>query len=223
MLGVSRIPILLTCLVALATTTAAQSDTKFIRETQYSSGENNHLCLIWWIPSEYWVYSASTKDSATQASLRLIAETLEPYVVVAAAYGAMGEFASVSYSTDEDLFANISLRDIHGRTHLPLAPDKVDGEATNFLAMMKPVFAGMIGPLGKNLNFYLWPATVDSLRLADPMAAGSLSVKLFSDSLRVRLPLNALLPEQICSKCGERSEGAWDFCPWCGNKLKKKK
>lgn len=215
--------LLILTVAAIAQPAQAQRANKFLEETQYTSGEDNHLCMIWWIPSEYWLTTSESDDSATIASLQLIVETLRPYVIVAAAYGVQGQFASVTYSSDEEVFANISLRDTHGRTHSPLTPESVDGESTNLLAMMKPIFANMIGALGKNINFYLWPATIDSLPLVDPTATGMLTVKLYDDSLRVRLPLNALLPEQVCTKCNEIAEGVWDFCPWCGNKLKKKK
>lgn len=204
---------------AIALPVQAERADKFLEETQYTSAEDNHLCMIWWIPSEYWLTTAEADDSATLASLQLIVETLRPYVVVAAAYGLQGQFASITYSSDEEVFANISLRDTHGRTHSPISPESVDGESTNLLAMMKPIFANMIGALGKNINFYLWPATIDSLPLVDPTVAGTLTVKLYDDSLRVRLPLNALLPEQVCARCNETAEGSWHFCPWCGNKL----
>jgi len=36
---------------------------------------------------------------------------------------------------------------------------------------------------------------------------------------RWRTPLGSLLPLKICPKDGEGMNGAWNFCPWDGEKL----
>jgi len=87
---------------------------------------------------------------------------------------------------------------------------------------MKPIFVNMLGPMGQNMCFFLFPAeSADGRRIAEAKKEGAFSVKLGEREFRWRLPLGSLLAPKMCPKCKEKCSGAWNFCPWCGTRLLK--
>lgn len=86
--------------------------------------------------------------------------------------------------------------------------------------MMKPLFANMLGPMGQNMVFFLFPSNnKEGQKIADSKKEGSFSVEMGEREFRWRLPLGSLLPPKICPTCGEKLSGAYKFCPWDGTKL----
>jgi hypothetical protein len=78
------------------------------------------------------------------------------------------------------------------------------------LVMMKPVLANMLGPLGQNMHFFLFPAqTKAGARIAGATEKGHFKIKLGENEFTWRLPLDALLPGKVCTGCHEpcRSKG----------------
>ena len=57
--------------------------------------------------------------------------------------------------------------------------DEVDADVKNLLSMIKPVIVNMLGPLGQNMHFLLFPAKNKSGRnIAEAKKEGAFSVKL---------------------------------------------
>jgi hypothetical protein len=102
-----------------------------------------------------------------------------------------------------------------------LSPD-----AQGLLSILKPVLANILGPMGQNFQFFLFPAqTSAGVAIADPRRAGSFSV-VISDLLGQkesvfgwRLPLTSLSPPRFCPVGQERVQADWKYCPWHGNPL----
>jgi hypothetical protein len=140
--------------------------------------------------------------------------------VIAVVDGKFGPFGDATYKSETEVRDNIQLLDAKGNSYSPLGDDDVQTSTKSVVAGMKPVMAGALGPMGKNLHILMFPvADGNGQPIADPKSKSSFSVKLGKDEFRWKLPLGSLLPPKHCTKCKEKCSGAWDFCPWCGTKL----
>ena len=87
--------------------------------------------------------------------------------------------------------------------------------------MMRPVLSNMLGPMGENMRFFLFPAVDGSgTEIANPTSQNHFAVQLGDHHFRWRLPLGSLLPPKACPDDGQVLNGAWNYCPWHGTKLK---
>ena len=88
-------------------------------------------------------------------------------------------------------------------------------------ALLKPMLSNMLGPMGKNFNFYVFPGmTKDKKLIANAKAESNFTVQNGEEAFKWRLPLGSLLPPKTCAKCGEKLNGAFKFCPYDGTPLK---
>jgi hypothetical protein len=78
--------------------------------------------------------------------------------------------------------------------------------------------ASMVGQLGENLEFVVFPATAAG-KAVDAAKPGSFTVKLYDQSTTWRLPLGSLLPKRSDRKTGEQFPGNYNFNPYTGDKL----
>lgn len=216
--------LLLACLCAGTAAAQAQAHqvdlSALIDETQKSLPDADRMSIVWWIPEEFWQVNFAQDASIPKAQAEEFLRTVRPYVIIAVVDGKIGTFGGVTYKSEEAIRGMVQLVDTHGGIHRPLPGEKVDPDTKNLLAMMKPVFSNMIGKMGENVQFLVFPSKDSRGRkLADAVQEGSLTVKLGADVLKWRLPLGALLPAKSCPVDGERLNGAWKFCPWHGDKL----
>lgn len=194
-----------------------------IRETQKQGTRAGRLTLVWWLPPEFW-------RSALQASGTVPADKVEEmvaeisdvnvFVVVDAKMGALGV---LTFEPQTELEKNLSITDPAGKT-LALIPEEKQTAATkNLLAIMKPLFANMIGELGKNLSCFVYEGkTKSGARHIDPTKPGLLAAKMGSEEFKWRLPLGSLLPAKVCPKCDETFPGNYAFCPYDASPLQEK-
>ncbi|MGE5295586.1 MAG: zinc ribbon domain-containing protein [Solirubrobacterales bacterium] len=176
--------------------------------------------MVWWIPSEFWAasFSRSKEMSASQAERFL--KVVQPYVIIAAFEGTIGIFGAVDYKPEERIRADIRLVDAEGTEYKPRADAEINADLKNLLSIMKPIIANMLGPLGQNLHFFVFPAETEAgARIIKPTEKGHFQVKLGEKEYKWRLPLDSLLPGKVCPNCSEACKGSWSFCPWCGTKL----
>jgi hypothetical protein len=135
--------------------------------------------------------------------------------------GKIGNFGGVTYESESSIRNSIRLIDNQRNNYRPLSTETVNADMKNFLSMMKPVFVNMLGPLGQNMHFFLFPPKNEAGQdIADAKKEGTFSVKLNQREFKWRLPLGSLLAPKICPVDGERLSGAWKFCPWHGVELK---
>jgi hypothetical protein len=190
------------------------------QETQKMSQKADEITLVWWIPEEYWQVSFARDPNMTVAQAEEFIKVLRPYTVIVVVDGKIGAFGGITYKSEATIRAGIELKDSKGTRYRPLSEDKIDANTKNFLSMMRPVFANILGPMGQNMHFFLFPSkNKEGQKIADAKKEGTFSVKVGEREFRWRLPLGSLLPPKICPICRERLSGAYKFCPWDGTKL----
>ena len=191
-----------------------------MRDTQRMSPKANEPTVVWWIPSAFWEAVLKQDPRMQPSQIDDFVKVLRPYTIIVAVDGKVGPIGGIQYKTEAHIRAAIRVVDKQGNTYAPLAAQKINADARNFLAMMKPILVNTIGPMGKNMHFFLFPAaTRKGQRIADPRKEGKFSVNLGARKYKWRLPLGSLLPPKVCPRCRERFSGAYKFCPWCGTGL----
>ena len=197
---------------------------KLVAELQKGSDAVNEVTLVWWAPEEYWRTTFGQDPNISTAQAEEIVNFLRPYTILFVVDGSMGKFGSVDYKPEPEIRANIQVGDSRGVFYRPLPVDQVNQNAKDFLLMMKPVFASMIGPMGQNMHAIVFPGKdAKGQPIADVKREGNFSVKLYEGEFKWRLPLGVLLPAKICPQDGEKMSGAWKFCPWHGVALTESK
>jgi len=191
-----------------------------VKETQKISQKAKEMTFIWWVPEEFWRASFKQNPNMTAAQTEEFIKVLRPYMLIVAVDGNIGTFGGVTYKSETTIRDNIKIIDSQGTRYRPLSNENVDADTRNFLSMGKPIFANMLGPMGQNMHFLVFPAKDNKgRRIAEARKEGVFSVKLREKEFKWRLPLSSLLPPKICPVDGEELKGAWKFCPWHGVKL----
>lgn len=193
-----------------------------IQDTQKQSQNTGEMSFVWWMPEEFWRVSLMQDRTITTVQAEEFIKVLRPYMVIVVVDGKIGAFGGITYISETTIRDNIELIDSHGARYRPLSQQRIDADTENFLSIMKPVFANMLGPMGQNMHFILFPAkNTNGENIAEPKKKGSFVIKLGENEFKWKLPLTSLLPLKICPKCAEKCSGAWNFCPWCGTELSK--
>lgn len=216
---------LLFCTISAAA--AAQDHTVSVTDltltTQQHSEDMNSLAFAWWIPTEFWIYSAAADPTVTltDEDVEALRSTLDAYVLVAATDGRLTSFGQQVFHSPADIRASLRLVDLSGDTLSPLLDKEVSQDVRTMLAMFKPAFASFAGPMGTHVEFMLFPArNSKGESTVDPFAEGTFEVLLGEERFSWRLPLGPLLPPKFCPVDGEELSGAWKYCPWHGVELK---
>jgi hypothetical protein len=129
-----------------------------VQETQKMSDKSGEMTLIWWIPEEFWRASFEQDPNMTAAQTEEFIKVLRPYMLIVAVDGNIGTFGGVTYKSETTIRGSIQVIDSQGTHYRPLSNENIDANTKNFLAMMKPVFVNMLGPIGQNMHFLLFPA-----------------------------------------------------------------
>ena len=220
--GVAAVMLLLSVLgrPAIAAEPKAPDFQALVQELQKMQKEAGSITLLLWFPPQYWEACLANDARVTDKQKKDLVEALRPYTVIAVVDGNIGTFGNMTYKPEAEIRDKTLLLDAKGKTYGPLGEEDVQTGAKVVLSAMKPVMAGMLGPMGKNLHILLFPAADSAGRqIADAKGKGNLVVKLDKREFRWKLPLGSLLPAKYCTQCKEKCSGAWDFCPWCGSKL----
>jgi hypothetical protein len=107
-----------------------------------------------------------------------------------------------------------------GEKYRPLQDKEITSEVASFLESLRPSMASMAGAFGEGCHFFMFPArSSDGGRIADPRESGNFSVRVGDRSFSWRLPLGSVLPPKRCPVDGQMLNGAWDYCPWHGERL----
>jgi hypothetical protein len=190
------------------------------QETQKLSQKQQAMTLAWWVPEEFWQASLVQTPAMTAAQTEEMLKVLRPYTMVAVLDGTMGPFGGVTYNSEVWLRANTRLVDAEGKSYPPRTENEIDADTKNMLQVMKPMLGNMLGPLGQNIHFLLFPAKTDKgIAIASAKDKGHFTVKVGDKEFKWRLPLDSLLPIQVCGSCKQECKGSWRFCSWCGKKL----
>ena len=191
-----------------------------VQETQKMHQVNDEMKLVWWIPEEYWRVSFAENPGVPKSQVEEFLDILRPYTVFCIVSGRVGLMGLVKYEAEADIRANVILVDAAGIEYKPVKEADVGSVTKNLLAVMKPVLSNILGPMGENMHFVLFPAIgKDKKMIANAKEEGPFTVKLIGTDFRWRLPLGALLAKKICPKCNEALTGTYNYCPYDGSKL----
>ena len=208
------------CGIAAAADEVKVNINDLVSETQKMDQSTDEMVLVWWIPEEYWTTSFKDDPSMTEEQREEFISVLRPYTVIVAVEGKMGAFGGVTYRPEKEIRDSIKLVDRSGTSYKPLKDEDLSADARNFLGMVKPVFENMLGPMGQNMHFIMFPAKgSDGKLIASAKEEGSFTVVTGGKDFKWRLPLGSLLPPKVCPVDGEKLSGAWKYCPWHGAKL----
>jgi len=205
-----------------ATDTDSREVEDILKETQKQVGGNHRIGIVWWIPPEFWEASAKRQGSSPERAHEMFA-SLREYTIVCVAVGKMG-IGTINWFAAAEVRANTMLRDSAGinyKSVTVLSPD-----AQGLLSVVTPVLTNILGPMGQNIQFLLYPAKTSAEGpIADARRPGSFSI-VISDLLGQkesafswRLPLTSITPPRFCSIGHERVQADWKYCPWHGNQL----
>jgi hypothetical protein len=198
----------------------AQTINELINETQQLSSRPQSMRLVWWIPIEYWRMSAQADPKVTEAQMDSVAALLRPFTVIAAVDGTVGSAGEFSFLPAQKLRASIRLVDSHGTRYTPMAPDAIPERTRIVIDVLKPLFANLLGQMGENMDFFLFPAMdAHGHPIAPATGSGAFSVVVADEEFRWRLPLGSLVPKKRCPVDGELLNGSWRYCPWHGVEL----
>jgi hypothetical protein len=198
----------------------AQNINELINETQQLSSRAQSMRLVWWIPTEYWAFSAQVDPKVSAAQMDSVAELLRPFTVIAAVDGELSPAGEISFLPAQKLRASIRLVDSHGTRYPPIAPDAIPERTQVIIDVLKPLFANLLGQMGESMEFFLFPAAdAHGHPIAPATGSGGFSVVLAEEEFRWRLPLGSLVPRKRCPVDGELLSGSWRYCPWHGVEL----
>ena len=193
---------------------------ELVEETQQTSPDDDRFRLVWWIPYEFWEVALSEDPSITEDDMAMFEEILKDYNIVGVIDGEIGYLGNITYRSFESIKNSLSIKTEKGLQLQPMDKENVSGDANTLLEMMRPFIANMLGAMGENFYFYMFPAqSSNNTRILDPYKSGRFSIQVQDESFEFRLPLGSLFPKKACPVDGEMLSGAWNFCPWHGKAL----
>jgi hypothetical protein len=185
-----------------------------VRDTQQLSREAKSLTMVWWMPDEFWEASIRADPAATQSTVDQILTVTRHYTLIAVADGTLGVLGGLNYKSESEVRSTVRLVDRAGAAYAPLDEAAIASDMKNLLGFMRPMIANMLGPLGQNIHFLLFPAQdAQGLPIASAKREGGFSVKVGAAAFKYRLPLGSVLPARFDPKTGERFPGNFLFSP----------
>lgn len=189
-------------------------------ETQKMLPDADRVTLVWWIPDEYWEEVSAQNPQLSKAQVAAFINILSPYTLFVVVDGKIGALGGVTYKSEETLRATIQLVDAQGNSYRPLPAQSLNPDMKSLLSIMKPMLANMLGQMGENMNFIVFPSkSKTGQRIIEARREGSFTIKLAETTFKWRSPLGSLLPPKTCPVDDEQFSGAWNYCPWHGAKL----
>ncbi len=191
-----------------------------MEDTQKRSTETRGMTVVQWIPVDYWRISYAQDPTVSKAQAEECIKIFRAYTLVAVVNGEVGPLGGVTYKSEKDIRAGIQMMDSQRNLYSPLGAHQIDADMKNYLSMMKPYYANMLGPYGQNMHFFLFPAKNKKAQsIADAKKEGAFSIIVTGKEFRWKLPLSSLLPPKTCPTCREKLSGAYKYCPWDGTRL----
>lgn len=179
--------------------------------------DEDAITSVWWVPTEYWQADMQDVSAREAEEFR---DVLDDYTMLVVIDGDIGVFGGTTFVPPGQLRGMVTLHDEAGGRYEPLAEEDIDGNALILLSMLRPMFVGMLGPMGENMALLMFPAeSPEGRRIADPLAEGRFVVQVGERHFEWQTPLGSFLPPKYCPVDGKRLNGAWNYCPWHGETL----
>lgn len=192
---------------------------KLVSETQYSSDSTDDIDLIWWMPSEYWNVVFAQDNTVSKQESDAIVDLLKKYVTLIVVKGKVGLFGGVTYDSKDTIQSSLKVK--LNKDELKLEDEKnYNPDLKNFLSMIKPMMENMLGPMGENMQVFLFKdSDFKKVLPVDPFSSDKLNFSLGDFEKEVELPLGSLLKEKVCKECSKIHSGKWSYCPYDGTEL----
>jgi hypothetical protein len=185
-----------------------------IHETQRLPQKPGEVTMVWWIPEAFWSASFRQSKNVTPVQAEELLKAVRPYTIFAVFNGTVGAFGGITFKSEDQIRASLRLVDAQGTSYPPRTNDELSADIKNMLMMMKPILANMLGSLGQNMHFFVFPgATQAGARIANAKEKGRFKVKLEEREFAWRLPIDALLPSKVCTGCNEQCKGSLELLP----------
>lgn len=195
----------------------------FMADTQRIKQGSGNITLVWWIPSAFWEETLRQNKDISERQRQQFIAVLEPYLLFVLLRADVSPFGSLKGRARSELLDAFDPK-FDGKTISTIEDRALPPDVKNLLAMFKPIIAGMLGQMGEGLEFIvLSNSSKDGRKTIDPMKPGTIDTKFFDAQFRWRLPLGSLLPPMIDSKTNETFPGNYQFNPFTGDKLTRKK
>jgi len=190
------------------------------QDTQRTHMGDDTMELVWVIPPVYWHVSAAQQQGLSDADRKQFISQLDDYLLVAMVRGKVGMAGIDAFAGSDTLFGDMRFLDTAGTVHAPMAPSSIPAPLKNLLAILRPVMANMLGPMGDNMHFAVFHARdAKGKPLFDPAADGRVQVRTALDTYTFRTPLGSLLPPRQDASTGESFPGDYLFNPYTGGAL----
>jgi hypothetical protein len=207
---------------------SAVSSDALIGETQTGPKDagDDHTCLVWWIPQEFWEGMMSRDNSLPEETKAKMLKAVEGVSILAIVQADISHLGGFDFYPEEMVSKNlIATRTNATGNHekIPVKND-INSDLEVVLASFKPVLATAMGRMGDNMHFFVLDDVADGGgRRLDPYKGGNLKVRLLDKGGRqlfseIPMPLNCLFEPRYCPN-GKEAHVSWNFCPWTGEKL----
>ncbi|MEW5801915.1 MAG: zinc ribbon domain-containing protein [bacterium] len=196
-----------------------------MNECQKMSSDPGVIAIVQWIPREWWQLTLE-RAGVPGERIKEVLEIFDPYMTFIMVHGRISSSGLPTFTSKSLLQQHVFLEDKAGNLYKPIDEDNVEAGVRNAIIMIKPIFSNMLGRMGDNMNFFLFPSrTKEKTKAYEAMQEGAFSIR-FKDVPDVgdqvfewTLPLSSLVPARMCPKCRKEENGSWKYCPWCGSKL----
>jgi hypothetical protein len=191
-----------------------------IKETQQTSQSPGAMTIVWWIPEAFLRATLASNPNMTKEKSEAFMKPLRSYIIMLVIDAKVGPLAGLTYTPTSELATEVRVKDHAGSLYPPVDPTRINSDSQNFIAILKPVMASMLGPMGQNMNFFLFPSSgKDGAAIADESKEGVFYLEVGKKEFHWRLPLGSILPHKTCPVCKESLSGAYRYCPYDGAKL----
>jgi hypothetical protein len=211
--------IIFALVIAFLSLSARSADLqKVIQDTQRMAQEPSRVTLVWWIPTEFWDVVLQNNPKVTDETRAQFTKAMSAYLVFVVVCADVGPVGGMSPKDRAAIDANTKLS-VGGNVIAPLTRDAMSADALNFVTMMKPMMANMLGQFGQGVEFLVYPNPPKGAEKISAVRPGSFSYTAFGHRYDWRLPIGSLLPPRIDEKTKQIFPGDYLFNPYTGEKL----
>ncbi|MBB6681654.1 hypothetical protein H4O20_09385 [Aequorivita sp. 609] len=191
----------------------------FLTETQYFSDNPKMLEFVWWLPREFWGVSYAQDSTVSEEDYKELLKMFQNFELFAVTQGEIGHFGGVTYYSREDVIDNLTIH-YRGENLMVASEEEISSDFSNFIMIMQPMIANMLGQMGSNIHFILFKSIRGNEVLPiNPLDSKNLEITLSEFNKTIELPLSSLLLEKRCPNDDKLYSGKWNYCPIHGENL----
>jgi TonB family protein len=215
--------VLLVCILILATELYGQEkldSQALLRDTQNMLDSSGQLIMVWWIPEQIW--QAASKQSSTPGTgpAEDLLKVMRRYTLIAVLDGQTSPLGGITFKSEDLVRNSVTVRDARGASYTPFRNDELELDMKIMLQAFKPKLTNLIGPVGQNLHFLVFPSqSKDGRPIADAKSEGAFDVVVAGKEFKYLLPLGSVLPPKYDPKTGDKFPGNYNYNPLTGTKL----